>query len=39
MLIVILVIAILILSGFGFVWWKDRNRTQEQAGDAERLDP
>lgn len=39
MLIVVLVLAVLLVAGFGFVWWKDRDRTQEQAADGERLDP
>ena len=39
MLIVVLVLAVLLVSGFGLVWWKDRNRTHEQAGDDGRLEP
>ena len=39
MIIVVLVLAVVILIGFGTVWLKDRNRTQEQAEDGGRMDP
>ncbi len=39
MLIIVLVLAVVILLGFGTVWFKDRNRTHEQAEDGGRLDP
>jgi hypothetical protein len=39
MLVVILIVAVALLVGFGSVWWKDRNRTHEQAKDGGRMDP
>lgn len=39
MIVIVIVLAVLMVVGFGGVWLKDRNRTQEQAVDAERLDP
>ena len=38
-LVLVLVLAVVLLLVFGLVWKKDRDRTQEQAGDDERLDP
>ena len=39
MLFVVLALAVALLLVFGAVWFKDRNRTHEQAEDGERLDP
>ena len=39
MIYVVLVLAVAILAAFALVWKKDRDRTVEQAGDDERLDP
>ena len=39
MFIVVLILAVVILLGFGAVWVKDRNRTHEQAEDGGRMDP
>ena len=39
MLVIVLVLAVVLLAGFFTVWKKDRDRTQEQAGDDGRLDP
>ena len=39
MRIVVLVLAVLIVLAFALVWLRDRRRTQQQAGDTDRLDP
>lgn len=39
MIIIVLILAVAILLGFGAVWWKDRDRTHEQAEDGHRLLP
>ena len=39
MLFVVIGLAVVLLLVFGAVWFKDRNRTLEQADDGERLDP
>jgi hypothetical protein len=36
---VVIFLALVILAAFAGVWFKDRRRTHEQAGDGERLDP
>lgn len=38
MIIVVLVLAVVILIGFGTVWFKDKDRTQEQSHDGGRMD-
>lgn len=38
MFIVVILLALVLVGGFTFLWWKDRDRSEEEAHDPERLD-